>query len=64
LFNVGPPAVFVDFLHQTLEPGSEWVFTPVSAREWGLYPLVLAPRDQYDGVLFIDQVKPPQYQVF
>ncbi len=26
LFNVGPPAVFVDFLQQSLEPGNEWIF--------------------------------------
>jgi erythromycin esterase len=64
LFNVGPPALFVDFLYQTPENGNEWIFTPVSAREWGVSSLVLTPRDQYDGVLFIDQVKPPQYLVF
>jgi erythromycin esterase len=64
LFNVGPPALFIDFLNQAVERGSDWIFTAVSAREWGLYPLVLTPRDQYDGVLFIDQVKPPQYLIF
>lgn len=64
LFNVGPPALFVDFLHQSRESGSEWIFTNVQAREWGLYPLTLTPRDQYDGVLFIDRVAPPQYTTF
>jgi erythromycin esterase len=64
LFNVGPPAVFVDFLHQTSEPGTEWIFKPVFTREWGLYPVFMAPRDQYDGVLFIDMVTAPAYLVF
>jgi len=64
LFNVGPPAVFVDFLHQTSEPGNDWIFKPVFTREWGLYPVFMAPREQYDGVLFIDMVTAPAYLVF
>ncbi len=64
LFNVGPPAVFVDFLHQTSEAGNDWIFKPLFTREWGLYPVFMAPRDQYDGVLFIDMVTAPAYLVF
>jgi len=64
LFNIGPPALFVDFLHQTREAGNEWIFDNVYTREWGLYPLLLSPRQQYDGVLFIDMVTAPAYLVF
>jgi erythromycin esterase len=59
--NAGPSALFVDFLHQTSEPGNAWMFEPIVAREWGTLPLLLIPRDQYDGVLFIDRVTSPSY---
>jgi erythromycin esterase len=64
LFNVGPPALFVDFLHQTRQTGNEWMFDHVYTREWGVYPLLLSPRQQYDGVLFIDMVTAPSYVPF
>src|SRR6476659_3276610 len=55
LANTGPPALFVDFLGQTQESGNEWMFQSVVTRDWGTAPLVLVPRDQYDGVLLIDR---------
>ncbi len=62
--GAGPSALFVDFLHQTPQPGNEWMFQPVATREWGLSSLSLVPRDQYDGVLFIDRVVSPSYLGF
>ena len=59
--NAGPSALFVDFLHQTSEPGNAWMFEPIVAREWGTSPLLLVAREQYDGVLFIDRVTSPSY---
>jgi erythromycin esterase len=59
--NAGPSTLFVDFLHQTSEPGNAWMFEPIVAREWGTSPLLLVPREQYDGVLFIDRVTSPSY---
>ena len=44
--NAGPSALFVDFLHQTSEPGNAWMFEPIVAREWGTSPLLLVPREQ------------------
>jgi erythromycin esterase len=64
LASAGPRALFVDFLHQTLEPGNSWIFQPVVTREWGVYPLTLVPREQYDGVLLIDRVSAPNYLRF
>jgi erythromycin esterase len=62
--SAGPSALFVDLLHQSPEPGNEWMFQPVETREWGVSSLQLVPRDQYDGVLFIDRVTPPRYLRF
>lgn len=64
LASAAPGALFVDFLHQTPEPGNSWMFQPVVTREWGLYPLALVPREQYDGVLLIDSVSSPNYLRF
>jgi erythromycin esterase len=64
LASTGPPALFVDFLHQTEEPGNAWMFQPIVTREWGVTPLTLIPRDQYDGVLLIDRVRSPNYLRF
>ena len=33
-------------------------------REWGTAPLMLVPREQYDGVLLIDRVTAPNYLRF
>ena len=64
LANTGPASLFVDFLHQRQEQGNGWMFQPMSTREWGTTPLVLVPREQYDGVLLIDRVTPPNYLRF
>ena len=64
LAGAGPSALFVDFLHETQESGNAWMFQPVVTREWGVNSLTLTPREQYDGVLFIDRVSPPNYVRF
>lgn len=64
LAGAGPSALFVDFLHQTQESGNAWMFQPVVTREWGVNALTLTPREQYDGVLFIDRVGAPNYVRF
>jgi erythromycin esterase len=51
---------FVDLSRAERMPGTEWMFR-ISAREWGLRPQMLVPRDEYDGILFVDQTWPPQY---
>jgi erythromycin esterase len=61
LAAVGPPNLFVDFLHQTRQTGTAWFFDGIVTREWGTSALLMVPRDQYDGVLFIDSVTPPKY---
>ena len=61
LAAVGPPNLFVDFLHQGRGAGTTWFFDRVLTREWGTNNVFMAPRDQYDGVLHIDSVTPPKY---
>ncbi|MEO5818481.1 MAG: erythromycin esterase family protein [Gemmatimonadaceae bacterium] len=53
---------FVDFSKEQRERGSEWIWTAVNALEWGRQPDRFIPRDEYDGVLFIDTVHPPRYR--
>jgi erythromycin esterase len=58
---VGPANLFVDFLNQSRQVGTEWFFDRIVTREWGTSSVPMVPRDQYDGVLFIDSVNPPSY---
>jgi erythromycin esterase len=60
--NSGSPTLFIDFLHQQRVAGNSWMFEPTQQREWGVNPpFRMIPRNQYDGVLFIDAVKSPSY---
>ncbi len=51
---------FVD-LSATEEVGSDWMDVPVIAKTWGINPLTMVVRDQYDGLLFIHTVSTPIY---
>jgi len=55
------PFLFMDFLHQKSEDGNAWMFQPTFQRDWGTGGFTMVPRDQYDGVLFIDTVRSPSY---
>ena len=63
LYQAGRKYVFVDLLHQTRQEGNAWMFTPIQAGELtGEYePITLTVRNQYDGIIFIDTVHPPEY---
>ena len=62
--NTGSPLLFMDFLHQQRVDGNSWMFAPTTQREWGTNSFSMVPRNQYDGVLFIDAVKAPSYLTF
>ena len=62
--NSGSPALFMDFLHQQRSEGNSWMFAPTLQRDWGVNAFLMVPRDQYDGVLFIDSVRAPSYLPF
>lgn len=57
----GSPYTFVDLRYQKREAGNSWMFEPRYAYSWGMIPESLVARDQYDGILLIDDVNPPQY---
>lgn len=53
---------FVDFSRARRERGSEWIWKPITGLSWGLNAERFVPRDEYDGVLFVDTVHPPIYR--
>jgi erythromycin esterase len=53
---------FVDFSQARPERGSDWMWKPVSGLSWGTTPERFVPRDEYDGVLFVDTVHLPNYR--
>ncbi len=59
--STGADYVFLDLAHPAPGDGAAWMSQPFTVRDWGNVPLTLVPRDQYDGVLMIDTVHPPQY---
>jgi erythromycin esterase len=61
LYRVRRKHLFVDLLGQTNGPGREWIFQETAAKEWGFTPEWQVLRNQYDGILFVDTVSPPQY---
>ena len=61
LSAAGSPYTFVDLRYQKREAGNSWMFEPRYAYSWGMIPESLIVRDQYDGILLIDDVNPPQY---
>lgn len=55
---------FVDFSQAPRGPGTEWMWTRITGMDWGTQPLAMVPRDEYDGVLFVDTTHPPHYLPF
>ena len=62
--NTAEPILFMDFLHQSRSAGNSWMFQSTSQRDWGVNPFTMVPRNQYDGVLFINRVSSPSYVTF
>ncbi|WP_235440149.1 erythromycin esterase family protein [Paenibacillus sp. DMB20] len=57
----GSPYTFIDLRYRNNERGNSWMFEPRYSYSWGMIPESLVPRDQYDGILLLDDVNPPQY---
>lgn len=57
----GAPYTFIDLRYRQNERGNSWMFEPRLTYSWGMIPESLIARDQYDGLLLIDNVHPPQY---
>jgi erythromycin esterase len=52
---------FVDMRGAPRSAGTEWMYDRYLAKEWGVNYHRIVPRDQFDGILFIDTVHPPDY---
>ena len=62
LAHANTPWFFVDLLGASREPGTDWMFTARTVMRDGTWKETLVPRQQYDGLLFIDAVTPPRYR--
>ena len=63
LYQARKKYLFVDFSKQKRRAGAEWMFTAIPMLNLGTNEEVLIPRNQYDGIVFIDTVNPPRYGV-
>jgi erythromycin esterase len=67
LSDAGSDQLFVDLLHRSRGAGTEWMFEPMLSRDaaisgpQAMLPVLIVPRDQYDGLLFIDRVSAPRF---
>ena len=67
LSDAGSPQLFVDLLNQPRNEGTRWMYEPMLSRDASIYgpqamlPVLIVPRDQYDGLLFIDRVTAPRF---
>ncbi|WP_201280736.1 erythromycin esterase family protein [Paenibacillus lutrae] len=61
LHESGHAYTFVDMKYRKDRPGTSWMYLPRVSLDWGIMPESFIPRQQYDGLLLIDTVKPPAY---
>ncbi len=61
LYTLRKRWTFVDLRGAARSPGTEWMYGPYLGKEWGTNYYRMVPREQFDGILFIDTVNPPQY---
>lgn len=55
------PARFINMRDTTLSPATEWMYTPRTAKAWGVFDEKMIPRDQYDGILLIHKIHPSKH---
>jgi erythromycin esterase len=63
LYQARKKFIFLDLAKQKRRSGNEWVFTAIPTFNLGKDEEVMIPKDQYDGIVFIDTVNPPRYGV-
>ena len=52
---------FLDFSAIPNNDETSWIFRPSFNKAWGLINLEMVVKDQYDGIIFIQKVSPPEY---
>lgn len=61
LYNARRHWMFVDLRGAETSAGTGWIDGTVTANAWGVNPVSMVPRTQYDGILFVHTVTPPRY---
>jgi erythromycin esterase len=67
LSDAGSSHAFVDLLNQPATEGTRWMYEPMLSRDasisgpQAMLPVLIVPREQYDGLLFIDRVSAPRF---
>ena len=67
LSDAGASRLFVDMLNEPAHDGTRWMYEPMLSRDasisgpQAMLPVLIVPRDQYDGLLFIDRVSAPRF---
>jgi erythromycin esterase len=67
LSDAGAAQMFVDMLGHPRNDGTRWMYEPMLSRDasisgpQAMLPVLIVPRDQYDGLLFIDRVSAPRF---
>lgn len=59
--GAGHPFAFVDLRYAKRVPGNSWMTQPNISYYDGVMPVSSVPAQQFDGILFIDQVSEPDY---
>jgi len=52
---------FMDFTNIPESDETDWIFESSFNKAWGLIDMRMIPREQYDGIIFIQEVSPPNY---
>ena len=67
LSDAGASQLFVDLLNQPQADGTRWMYESMLSRDaaisgpQAMLPVLIVPREQYDGLLFIDRVSAPRF---
>ncbi|UHA75921.1 erythromycin esterase family protein [Paenibacillus sp. 481] len=59
--GAGHPYSFIDLKSQTLVPENTWINQPMFSYVDGTMPVISVPKEQYDGILYIDHTNAPTY---
>lgn len=59
--SIATPFSFVNLLNVSRSEGTSWMYETLGAWDGGLRAMKLVPRDQYDGLLMVREVRPPNY---
>ena len=61
LHSAGHKISFVDLKYSKPVAGNDWMVSEIPTKTWGLEDLKMIPANQYDAIIFIDSISPPDY---